>query len=131
MTLALIVAIARIVMEANVHNTQNAQSSHESFEVFGDGIGIIIFLFMDSTLLLSVIILCVTQLKMIASNLTTNESINMGRYRHFRGEDGRIKNYFDKGTWQNMMQFFSKPMTASKMEIEPLEIQDVIMRQQQ
>ena len=48
--------------------------------------------------------------------------MNMGRYRHFRGPDGRIKNPFDMGAKRNMIQFFTTPIRASKMTIEPLEL---------
>ena len=131
MGLATVLAITRLVIEHQIRNSGRSATGPSSFHTFGDGIGIIVFLVMNVLLMLSTCVLCVTQLNMVASNITTNESINMGRYKHFRGADGRIKNHFDLGRKRNLVDFFTKPITASTMDIEPLEIQDVLEYQQQ
>ena len=122
MSMAIIIAVVRVVTEYRVRSSPRNARGAESFGIFSDGVGIVVFLAMDALLLLSTMVLCVTQLRMIASNVTTNESVNMGRYRHFRGPDGRIKNPFDMGAKRNMIQFFTTPIRASKMTIEPLEL---------
>jgi hypothetical protein len=38
--------------------------------------------------------------------MTTNERMNQGRYKHFhRGPRGAYKSPFDKGVWQNFVDF--------------------------
>ena len=122
MATAIVIAVVRVVTEYQVQSSARKAGRADSFGLFKDGVGIVVFLAMNGLLLLSTMVLCVTQLKMIASNVTTNESVNMGRYRHFRGPDGRIKNPFDMGMKRNVLQFFTAPIQASKMTIEPLEL---------
>ena len=45
------------------------------------------------------------QLTLALSNMTTNESINHKRYKHWQDKDGKFHNPFDRGLRINVLEF--------------------------
>ena len=45
-------------------------------------------------------------------NITTNEMMNLHRYKYLHAEDGTFANPFDKGCWPNAIEFFGTECVA-------------------
>ncbi|KAG9390866.1 FG-GAP repeat [Carpediemonas membranifera] len=68
--------------------------------------------------------LIVFQGKNITQNLTTNERINMRRYKYLQGQSNAFHNPFDRGCVGNTREFFlSKSTRSEKVEIDLVSIQ--------
>ncbi|XP_004504881.1 probable protein S-acyltransferase 23 [Cicer arietinum] len=67
--------------------------------------GLVAFLVMDAVVVIAATTLTVTQISMIARNVTTNELANSTRYEYLRGPDGRFRNPYNHGCWKNCADF--------------------------
>ena len=63
------------------------------------------FCLVDALSLIPVFTLTCAQISQVFANITTNESMNMYRYPHFKAEDGSLYNPFDKGCSENTCYF--------------------------
>lgn len=64
----------------------------------------ILFLLYSFVMFLMVLGLLNYHLKLVTSNLTTNEDINMSRYQYMRNEFNVLSNPFDRGSpWANLL----------------------------
>ncbi|XP_075511189.1 putative protein S-acyltransferase 23 [Primulina tabacum] len=67
--------------------------------------GMIAFLVMDASILISAATLLSFQSIQVARNITTNELANAIRYGYLRGPDGRFRNPYNHGCWKNCSDF--------------------------
>ncbi|XP_074328124.1 putative protein S-acyltransferase 23 isoform X2 [Apium graveolens] len=73
--------------------------------------GAVVFMFFDTTILISCFILLTAQLYQISRNITTNELSNRLRYRYLQGPDGRFHNPYDRGLLKNCSDFLIRGYT--------------------
>ena len=57
----------------------------------------------------SLFILSMDQLSNMASNITTNEKLNIDRYTYLSDVEGNPKNRFDNGMLHNILEFWKMP----------------------
>ncbi|ESW31181.1 hypothetical protein PHAVU_002G216500 [Phaseolus vulgaris] len=69
--------------------------------------GLVVFLVMDAVVFIAATTLTITQISMIARNVTTNELANSSRYDYLRGPDGRFRNPYNHGCRKNCADFLS------------------------
>eukprot|EP01025_Chloroclados_australasicus_P055875 TRINITY_DN6862_c0_g1_i10.p1 TRINITY_DN6862_c0_g1~~TRINITY_DN6862_c0_g1_i10.p1 ORF type:complete len:578 (+),score=56.76 TRINITY_DN6862_c0_g1_i10:127-1860(+) len=62
----------------------------------------LIFVIFDAFMLISVLVLAITQTNQAMQNITTNEAMNWHRYNHMLRQDGHFRNPFDKGWRKNL-----------------------------
>ncbi|KAJ1697037.1 hypothetical protein LUZ63_005549 [Rhynchospora breviuscula] len=68
--------------------------------------GAVLFIFLDSFLLMGALILTVVQAYQIAKNITTNEMANARRYDYLQGPEGRFRNPYNHGWHRNCTDFW-------------------------
>lgn len=73
--------------------------------------GAIVFMFVDTTILISCFTLLTAQLYQISRNITTNELSNRLRYGYLHGPDGRFHNPYDQGLLKNCSDFLIRGYT--------------------
>ncbi|XP_010268638.1 PREDICTED: probable protein S-acyltransferase 23 isoform X2 [Nelumbo nucifera] len=67
--------------------------------------GVLVFLFMDTIILIGATALTISQASQIAQNITTNELANARRYGYLQGPDGRFRNPYNHGCRKNCTDF--------------------------
>ncbi|KAH7575503.1 hypothetical protein ACOSP7_004857 [Xanthoceras sorbifolium] len=67
--------------------------------------GVVVFLALDTVILIAGTTLTTIQAYQIAQNITTNESANAIRYGYLRGTDGRFRNPYNHGCRKNCADF--------------------------
>ncbi|KAK3256916.1 hypothetical protein CYMTET_33975, partial [Cymbomonas tetramitiformis] len=98
MTISFAVTIYRLVNEYDDVAWAPVAHTHTS---------LIIFLISDGILLCLVFSLTFAHCQLVFTNMTTNESFNKARYKYLQNVDGGFSNPFDKGCWNNTLEFFS------------------------
>ncbi|KAL9417597.1 hypothetical protein AB3S75_040558 [Citrus x aurantiifolia] len=68
--------------------------------------GLVLFLVLDTIILIAGTTLTSIQAYQIARNITTNELANSVRYDYLRGPDGRFRNPYNHGCQKNCADFF-------------------------
>mmetsp|Transcript_40402 Transcript_40402/g.48990 ORF Transcript_40402/g.48990 Transcript_40402/m.48990 type:complete len:602 (+) Transcript_40402:181-1986(+) len=97
MAVALIVAILKLAQSDTASTFGSLLNAHT---------GMVVFVFCDALMLISVSMLTCGQISQVFQNLTTNEVINMHRYKYLQSKDGQYNNPFDKGCFPNTTEFF-------------------------
>eukprot|EP01023_Acetabularia_acetabulum_P050964 TRINITY_DN5571_c0_g2_i1.p3 TRINITY_DN5571_c0_g2~~TRINITY_DN5571_c0_g2_i1.p3 ORF type:complete len:380 (-),score=47.88 TRINITY_DN5571_c0_g2_i1:1720-2859(-) len=73
----------------------------------------LIFVVFDAFMLISVLVLAVTQTNQAVLNITTNEAMNWHRYSHMVRPDGQFRNPFDNG-WKKNIKDLCYPASVTR-----------------